>query len=107
MRGEDPSLLFLHPLKKTLGTVPAKKRNYLVLLTRRIMPIDRMTAMASNPGVFAFADNPVAYSAVCPGVIVMVVDRSWKPSIFRRRTWVPAGSPGIVAGVMPFSTPST
>jgi hypothetical protein len=52
---------------------------------------------------FAMAEE---YSCVLPAEIVTGVEMSWYPSSFRSSVWVPAGIPGIVAGVTPRWTPS-
>jgi hypothetical protein len=67
-----------------------------------------MAAMpAVNPGVFVVFTSPVIYSDVVPALTVMVVLRSWYPSITRVIECGPSLSMGIVVGVTPIIVPST
>jgi len=83
------------------------KNYFLIFRNRSSTAIDTAAIPAANPGVFVVFESPVIYSDVVPALIVMVVLRSWYPSITRVMEWGPAVSMGIVVGVTPIITPST
>lgn len=62
---------------------------------------------AANPGVFVVFESPVMYSEVVPALMVIVVLRSWYPSITSVMECGPSMSMGIVVGVTPIIAPST
>lgn len=67
-----------------------------------------MTAIpTANPGVCVVFESPVMYSDVVPALMVIVVLRSWYPSITSVMEWGPSVSMGIVVGATPIIAPST
>jgi hypothetical protein len=79
----------------------------LVFRNKNSIPTDTIARIGPNPGVFVVFASPVIYSDVVPALMVMVVLRSWYPSIIRLMECGPSVSMGIVAGVTPIIVPST
>lgn len=79
-------------------------------------PEDRIFARAAGmpaavvPGITVPATGscimPVENLFMTPAVIITGVERSWYPSGLRRRVWLPADRPGMVARETPHGTSS-
>ena len=114
-----------YPAVPVHGAGSRKKNQGLVFRRRSSAATAHAAAAASNPGDWVFVAaapdavvagtavppagsciRPVENSLVMPAVIVTGVERSWYPSRFRSTVWLPAGRPGMVAGLTPRWTPS-